>query len=112
MDEIHICQISVLVLCALFVIGICIGVLLGKDSVAERIKKQIGRLRLADGDMIVVKLPNLSRRDVEELEGVFTRIKEDTGVNVAIVVIPDDGTIENLTEGEMADLGWYRHKEV
>lgn len=76
----------------------------------QDIELEMDKLSLADGDVVVLRFPDLI--PIPELDDISARLRkymdEHGHQKVLFLAMPKDYGIEQLTSKDMAELGWKR----
>jgi hypothetical protein len=74
----------------------------------NRLEKQVSKLSLEQGDLIVLRTNKGFREWIKVLEVIIRRIKIYKNINVTALVLPDEVRFGKISEKEMNAAGWFK----
>jgi hypothetical protein len=74
----------------------------------KRVEKQIKKLSLEQGDLIVLRTNKGFREWIKVLEAIIKGIKDFKKIDVTALVLPEDIRFGSVSEKEMNTAGWFK----
>ena len=74
----------------------------------KRLEKQVSKLSLEHGDLIVLRANKGFREWIKVLEVIIQRVKVSKKIDVTALVLPEETRFGAVGEKEMNNAGWFK----
>jgi hypothetical protein len=74
----------------------------------RKLEKQLSKLSLEQGDLIVLRTNKGFRKWIDILQVIIRRLKIYKNVDVTALVLPEDVRFGKISEKEMNNAGWFK----